>query len=346
MMNIRDKVNYSHLYSGNAWFIEDLYEAFLTNPANVSDEWRRYFLELGSHNPGATGDIAHEPVRQAFIEAGRQRSMASPVSTDVRPANHQKQVSVMQMINAYRFRGHRQADLDPLKQYDRPDVPELDPAYHGLTGEDLDRKFIPGTLQHQDAEITVREILDIVRTTYCRTIGAEYMHISEPEYKRWIQQRLEPCRASPDFDKGKKLRIMERLIAANAREEDRHTKYVGQKRFSLEGSETLIPVLDELVQDAGARQVKEVVIGMAHRGRLNVLVNILGKLPSELFSEFEGKGSANQNSSGDVKYHLGYSSDIETPGGPIHLTLSFNPSHLEIIDPVVEGSVRARQYRR
>jgi 2-oxoglutarate dehydrogenase E1 component len=346
MMNIRDKVISSCLYSGNAWFIEDLYEAFLADPASVSDEWRRYFLGLGAAAAGTTGDIAHKPVRQAFIETGKRHATTPPVITDAFPANHQKQVSVLQLINAYRFRGHRQAELDPLKQYERPEVSELDPAFHGLTEEDLDSRFNPGSLQHKDAEIPLREILNIVRTTYCRTIGAEYMHINETEHKRWIQQRLEPCRATPDFSKEQKLRIMERLIAANALEEYLHTKYVGQKRFSLEGSETLIPLLDELVQDSGAQQVKEVVIGMAHRGRLNVLVNIIGKLPSELFSEFEGKGSANQNSAGDVKYHLGYSSDIETPGGPLHLTLAFNPSHLEIIDPVVEGSVRARQDRR
>jgi 2-oxoglutarate dehydrogenase E1 component len=345
-MNNQDKVISSYLYSGNAWFIEELYKAYQADPASVSDEWRRYFQGLGAAAPGTTGDSGRQPVRQSLIEAGEKRNLVSPDMIDTRLANHKQQVSVLQLINAYRFRGHRQADLDPLKQYDRPEVPELDPAFHGLTEKDLDSKFNPGSLQHDDSEITLREILDIVRTTYCRSIGAEYMHINETEHKRWIQQRLETCRATPDFSKEQKLRIMERLIAANALEEYLHTKYVGQKRFSLEGSETLIPLLDELVQSSGTQQVKEVVIGMAHRGRLNVLVNIIGKLPSELFSEFEGKGSSNQNSSGDVKYHLGYSSDIETPGGPLHLTLAFNPSHLEIIDPVVEGSVRARQDRR
>ena len=346
MSTCMDKVISSPLYSGNAWFIEDLYEAFLADPASVSDEWRQYFLGMQTDSIRAASDIAHAPVRQAFLEAGRHRSIALPARADTPAANHQKQVAVLQLINAYRFRGHRQADLDPLNQYARPEIAELDPAFHGLTEADLDTKFNPGSLQHADTEITLREILNIIRTTYCRTIGAEYMHINETEQKRWIQQRLEPGLVCPGFSTEKKLRIMERLIAANALEEYLHTKYVGQKRFSLEGNETLIPLLDELVQEAGARQLKEIVIGMAHRGRLNVLVNIIGKLPSDLFSEFEGKGSANQNSSGDVKYHLGYSSDIETPGGPIHLTLSFNPSHLEIIDPVVEGSVRARQDRR
>lgn len=343
-----DKTSTSCLYSGNAWFIEDLYEAYLTNPASVAPEWRQYFDTLQKNDTSTGKDIAHGPIQKAFLEASRK-----PVSaTKAQPAetagniDHQKQVAVLQLINAYRFRGHRQADLDPLKQYERPVVSELDPAFHGLTDADLDQKFNTGSLQASDAETSLREILEIVQTTYCRTIGAEYMHINETEQKRWIQQRLEPCRAMPDFSKEKKIRILERTIAANALEEYLHTKYVGQKRFSLEGGEPLIPLLDEIVQDGGSQQVKEVVIGMAHRGRINVLVNIIGKLPSDLFSEFEGKSKSGEVGSGDVKYHLGYSSDIETPGGPIHLTLSFNPSHLEIIDPVVEGSVRARQERR
>ena len=342
-----DKTSSSCLYSGNAWFIEDLYEAWLANPASIAPEWRQYFDTLQTSDASSGKDIAHTPIQQAFLEASRKPANV-PKAQSTAPANidHQKQVAVLQLINAYRFRGHRQADLDPLKQYERPVVSELDPAYHGLTDADLDKKFNTGSLQAADAEVSLREILEIVQSTYCRNIGAEYMHINETEQKRWIQQRLETYRAMPEYSKEKKTRILERLIAANALEEYLHTKYVGQKRFSLEGGEPLIPLLDELVQDGGSQQVKEVVIGMAHRGRINVLVNIIGKLPSDLFSEFEGKGKANENSSGDVKYHLGYSSDIETPGGPIHLTLSFNPSHLEIIDPVVEGSVRARQERR
>ncbi len=343
-----DKTSTSCLYSGNAWFIEDLYEAYLTNPASVAPEWRQYFDTLQKNDSSSGKDIAHGPIQKAFLEASRKpvRAIKSQPAETAGNIDHQKQVAVLQLINAYRFRGHRQADLDPLKQYERPVVSELDPSYHGLTEADLDQKFNTGSLQASDAETSLREILDIVQTTYCRTIGAEYMHINETEQKRWIQQRLESCRAMPDFSKEKKIRILERTIAANALEEYLHTKYVGQKRFSLEGGEPLIPLLDELVQDGGNQQVKEVVIGMAHRGRINVLVNIIGKLPSDLFSEFEGKSKSGEIGSGDVKYHLGYSSDIETPGGPIHLTLSFNPSHLEIIDPVVEGSVRARQERR
>lgn len=334
----------SHLYSGNASFIEDLYERFLQNPRNVQPQWRDYFNELQAEQPALKRDIAHSHIRQAFYEAAKNKPSITHVNTVPDAVTHQKQVFVLQLINAHRFRGHHQADLDPLKQYERPVVPELDPAYHNLTASDMDCTFNTGSLFAAN-EIPLREILAIVRNTYCRSIGTEYMHINETDQKRWIQQRLEVCQATPDFTNERKKQILERVIAASALEEYLHTKYVGQKRFSLEGSDSLIPMFDELVRNSGSKGVKEIVIGMAHRGRLNVLVNIIGKMPHELFGEFEGK----QNdllSMGDVKYHKGYSSDIETAGGNVHLTLAFNPSHLEIIDPVVEGSVRARQDRR
>lgn len=343
-----DKDIPSYLYSGNAWFIEELYESFLADPDSVDGDWRACFEQLQSTEPGAAPDVAHTPIQQAFYEAGKQgRSNTTPQVDSNTLAEHQKQVAVLQMINAYRFRGHRQADLDPLKQYGRPDVPELDPAFHGLTEADMNSSYNTGSLQADEPELPLSEILSIVKSTYCGTIGAEYMHINETEQKRWIQQRLEGCRGTSTFDRDKKLRVLGKVIAANALEEYLHTKYVGQKRFSLEGGESLIPLLDEVIQDGGRQEIREIVIGMAHRGRLNVLVNTIGKLPSDLFSEFEGKaGGDDENGTGDVKYHLGYSSDIQTRGGPVHLTLAFNPSHLEIIDPVVEGSVRARQERR
>ena len=254
---------------------------------------------------------------------------------------------MLQLINAHRFRGHQQADLDPLRQYERPRLPELDPAYYNFTEADLGKVFNTGSLFAPD-ELPLSEIIDIVKATYCRAIGAEYMHINETEQKRWIQQRLEETRGAPQFSDEKKKKILQRIIAANALEEYLHARYVGQKRFSLEGGEALIPLLDEIVQSSGEIGIREAVIGMAHRGRINVLINIIGKLPEELFDEFEGQGAAGGalDPAGDVKYHLGYSSDIQTAGGVVHLTLAFNPSHLEIIDPVVEGSVRARQDRR
>ena len=342
-----DQASSSWLYSGNAWFIEELYESYLKDPQSVSKEWQDYFRSIQTDAGSKQTDVAHSTIQQAFYNLAKNRATGPAAVPDVSSsADFQKQVSVLQLINAHRFLGHRQADLDPLKQYARPDVSELDPASHGLTEADMDKTFNTGSLQHSSGQAPLREIIRIIKTTYCSTIGAEYMHINETEQKRWIQQRLESCCATPNFNREKRIRILERTIAANALEEYLHTKYVGQKRFSLEGGETLIPLLDELVQSGGESHIREIVIGMAHRGRLNVLINIIGKLPSDLFSEFEGKNTLTDNSSGDVKYHLGYSSDISTPGDPVHLTLSFNPSHLEIIDPVVEGSVRARQDRR
>ncbi len=335
----------SCLSGGNAAYLEDLYESWLADPASVSDAWQRYFASLGS-GPGT--ERAHGPVREAFrVATSRRRAVSAAPATaagDFDPDVHRKQVSVLQLINAHRFLGHRQADLDPLNQHERPEVPELDPAHHGLTEADMDKVFNTGSL-FGPAEAKLRDILHIVRSTYCHTIGAEYMHINDTAQKRWIQERLEGNLGRPSYSKGKRLEVLERVVAAATLEEYLHTRYVGQKRFSLEGGESMIPLVDQIIQRTGEHGTKEVVIGMAHRGRLNVLVNIVGKRPGELFDEFEGKNRADEGS-GDVKYHLGYSADLASPGGPVHVTLAFNPSHLEIIDPVVEGSVRARQERR
>ena len=328
----------SCLYSGNAGFVEELYEAYLNNPDAVDPQWRQYFDSLQA--PAAHKDIAHSAIRQTFKDgAGR------PAPPEATARAYRKQTAVLQLINAYRFNGHRRSDLDPLKRYQRPEIPELDPAFHGLDEADMGRTFNTGSLFAPD-ELTLAEILHIVKTTYCGSIGAEYMHINETEQKRWLQKRLEESLATPAFDREQRVRILDRVIDANALEEYLHKKYVGQKRFSLEGGESLIPSLDEIIQTSGRQNIREIVIGMAHRGRLNVLVNAIGKSPGDLFDEFEGRAIDTQQGSGDVKYHLGCSSDISTPGGSVHLTLAFNPSHLEIIDPVVEGSVRARQDRR
>ncbi len=339
----------SYLYSTNADFIESLYESYLTNSNSVPAEWRKLFESFNDNESNSTNERRHSEVRQHFLKNAGSRTNQGAVISHETSDDNQKQVSVLQLINAHRFRGHQQANLDPLNQYDRPPVPELDPAFHNLNEADFDKTFNTGSLFVTN-EMPLKDILSIIRKTYCGNIGAEYMHINETEQKRWIQQRLEEVMSTPDFSIEKRKRILNRVIAANALEEYLHTKYAGQKRFSLEGGEGLIPLLDEIVQNGSQSSVEEVVIGMAHRGRLNVLINIIGKMPGELFGEFEGKISDDINiddvQSGDVKYHLGYSSDIETQGGPVHLTLAFNPSHLEIIDPVVEGSVRARQDRR
>ncbi len=334
----------SYLYGANAPFIEDLYETYLDNPGAVTPAWRDYFDRLqnlpGAGNAAAL-DVAHGPIIASFAQRAKQGTLrALPAS-----AVDGRQIKVMQLINAYRFLGNRWAQLDPLKRTERPAIAELDPAYYGFTEADLGATFSTGSFAFGPEQGSLREILEALRQTYCGTIGAEYMYLSNIAHKRWIQARLEPLRATPNCSPEQKKRLLERLTAAETLERYLHTKYVGQKRFSLEGGESTIVAMDELVREAGANGVQEIVIGMAHRGRLNVLVNTLGKSPEDLFSEFEGQ-HADELSSGDVKYHKGFSSNLATPGGAVHLTLAFNPSHLEIVNPVVEGSVYARQRRR
>ncbi len=329
----------SSLFGVNAPFIEDLYEQYLLNPGAVSIEWRSYFDTLQGV-PGSTTDVPHSPIQRAFA-ALPQTSAAHLVAPDA--DYERKQVKVLQLINAHRFLGVRVANLDPLNRHAKQVVPELDPSHYGLSEADMDSTFDTGSLVG-GARMTLREILKLLRQTYCGSIGAEYMYMSDVAQKRWIQNRLESVRGLAGFDTAKRRRILECLTAAETLERYLHTKYVGQKRFSLEGGETLIPLLDHLLQRCGEKGVEEAVIGMAHRGRLNVLVNILGKQPSMLFAEFEGI-HAEHLTSGDVKYHQGFSADIATAGGDLHVALAFNPSHLEIVNPVVEGSVRARQHR-
>jgi len=332
----------SPLFGGNAAFIEELYESFLSNPDSVSDHWRQYFLTLQAQTQGGR-EVAHGPIRDSFAQLALRPQAGVIRAAGLSPEAAEKQAAVLRIINAYRNRGHKAADLDPLRLRERPPVPELDPAYHGLSEADMNASFNTGSLV-APSQWTLREILSLIRDVYVGAIGSEYMHINETAEKRWIQQRLEGQRARLDLSPTQRKELLHWLVAAEGLERYLHTRYVGQKRFSLEGGDSLIPMMDELVQQAGAQGVQEIIIGMAHRGRLNVLVNILGKSPSELFEEFEGKRRV--GSAGDVKYHMGFSSDVETSGGPLHLALAFNPSHLEIVNPVVEGSVRARMERR
>jgi len=327
----------SMLSGGNNVFVEGLYEDFLRSPASVPAEWREYFEKLIAGSKSA--DVAHSQIQRNF--AALPASSAAPA---LQSDDSRKQASVLQLINAHRFLGVRIANLDPLARHAKPQIAELNPAYYNLDEADLDATFNTGSLVG-GARMTLREILQRLRRIYCGSVGAEYMYISDIAQKRWIQSRLEGASGEVNYPAETKKRILERLTAAEGLERYLHTKYVGQKRFSLEGGETLIPLLHHLLQRAGEQGVKESVIGMAHRGRLNVLVNTLGKLPKVLFAEFEGV-HLEHLTSGDVKYHQGFSSDIGTPGGPMHVTLAFNPSHLEIVNPVVEGSVRARQHRR
>ncbi|MFM2447036.1 MAG: hypothetical protein RI936_1483, partial [Pseudomonadota bacterium] len=338
----------SYLFGGNAPYVEELYENYLDNPASVPDKWRTYFdqMQLVPAADGSTEshDVAHAPIVESFALRAKTGGFAAKVaSSDLSVAR--KQVHVQSIIAAYRFLGSRWAKLDPLQRQERPAIPELEPGFYDLTEADMDTVFSASNTYFGSEQMTLRDLIGALRQTYCGTIGAEFMYISDPAEKRWWQQRLESIRSVPSFSAPQKLHILERLTAAEGLERYLHTKYVGQKRFSLEGSESFIPAMDELIQRAGSRGVQEIVIGMAHRGRLNVLVNTMGKMPKDLFAEFEGKKS-DELPAGDVKYHNGFSSDISTPGGPVHLSLAFNPSHLEIVNPVVEGSVRARQDRR
>src|SRR3954454_5428350 len=338
----------SYLFGGNAPYVEELYEAYLDNPGSVPDKWRAYFdaLQNVPATDGSTArDIAHAPVVESFAQRAKANAFGNRASSeDLAVAS--KQVYVQSLIAAYRSLGARWADLDPLKRQERPKIPELEPAFYDLTESDMDMVFsATNTYFTTDEQMTLRQIVQALRETYCTTIGVEYMHITDPAEKRWWQQKLETIRSKPSFRAEEKVHILDRLTAAEGLERYLHTKYVGQKRFSLEGSESFIASMDEFVQRAGGRGVQEIVIGMAHRGRLNVLVNTLGKMPKDLFAEFDHTAPENLPS-GDVKYHQGFSSDITTPGRPVHLSLAFNPSHLEIVNPVVEGSVKARLDRR
>jgi 2-oxoglutarate dehydrogenase E1 component len=335
----------AHLYGGNLSYVEQLYETYLMDPNAIPQEWREEFDRLPKIGDNITQDVPHSTIREYFLLLSKNQKRAMPVSgSSVSSEHEKKQVRVLRMINAYRVRGHQQADIDPLNLMQREQVPDLDPRFHGLTEADFDTRFQLGSLFFGPEESTLREILADLKKTYCTTVGLEYMHIVDTQEKRWIQSRIEPVRSHPVLTNDERKHILERLVAAEGLEKYLGSRYAGAKRFGLEGGESLIPCLDELIQRAGRDGAKELVIGMAHRGRLNVLVNIFGKNPQDLFGEFEGKRV--METSGDVKYHQGFSSNVMTPGGEVHIALAFNPSHLEIVSPVVEGSVRARQDRR
>src|SRR5689334_5083337 len=341
MSMMRELEQTSTLFGGNAPFIEDQYEIYLGDPARVSPDWRAYFDTLRDGAP----DVPQAPVVESFIQLAKNRRLAAPM---VDAAAMHKQVLVLRLISKYRTLGFFQADLDPLQRAEHRYIADLDVKSYGFTDADFDAEFNVGSYRGAPQGVSrmrLRDLMAALQETYCRTFGAEYMYMSDTAQKRFIQQRLEPLRSRPSYAPEFRRHILERVTAAETLEKYLGTKYVGQKRFSAEGGDTMIPMLDHLIQKAGAGGVQEMVIGMAHRGRLNVLVNTLGKMPKDLFAEFEGRHH-DDLPAGDVKYHQGFSSDVVTPGGPMHLTLAFNPSHLEIVDPVVEGSVRARQDRR
>jgi 2-oxoglutarate dehydrogenase E1 component len=337
----------TYLFGGNGPYVEEMYENYLANPASVPDTWRSYFDAL-QNVPAVDGsnakDVPHLPVINAFAERAK-KGVTQVVQASADAEMGRKRTAVQQLIAAYRNVGARWADLDPLKRAEREQIPELDPAFYGFTDADMEVVFDASNTYFGKDKMSLRELLNALRETYCGTVGSEYMYITDQAKKRWWQQKLESVRARGSYTAEQKKKILHNLTAAEGLERYLHTKYVGQKRFSLEGGESFIASMNELVQQAGAKGAQEVVIGMAHRGRLNVLVNTLGKLPADLFAEFDHT-APEELPAGDVKYHQGFSSDVATPGGPVHLTLAFNPSHLEIVNPVVEGSVRSRMERR
>ena len=345
--SLKDQYASSPLYGSNAPAVEAMYEQFVRNPDSVPEGWRRYFRTLSE----GQAEVAHGPIRERLIEKARtSRAPGNGVATasGTAVAADEKQSAVSRLIQVYYLRGHQIADLDPLGIMERhtPGVLKLD--YLGLTESDMDTEFHTGGLAGTgNRRMKLRDILDLLREIYCGKIGGEFAHVSRARERLWLRKHFEKGVVAGHYPDEVRLWLLDALIAAEGIERYLHTRFVGQKRFSLEGGESLIPMLADLIQQGGMSGVKELVIGMAHRGRINVLVNVLGKSPEELFEEFEGNvDPADMKGSGDVKYHKGYSADMKTPGGNVHIALAFNPSHLEIVNPVVEGSVRARQQRR
>lgn len=331
----------SYLSGDNDAYLEQLYETYLKTPDDVAPEWQAYFKKLGEAN-----DVAHSEIRDYFAKISKQPRMAQAAAPGNDVFRQKQQEKVIELISAYRSLGHLKADIDPLGLYRGIDNSTLKLSYYGFTDADLNTVFDVGTFDvFHKPSATLKEIYETLQKIYCGHIGIEYMHILQLEEVDWIQKRMEKGLSHFSLTKEQKLRILDRLVVADGLEKYLGFKYVGQKRFSLEGGDSLIPMLDAIIHRGAETGLKDIVIGMAHRGRMNVLVNVLGKEPEKIFAGFEGKG-IDESSSGDVKYHLGFSSNVKTPTGQVHLALAFNPSHLEIISPVVQGSVRSRQRRR
>ncbi|MBV8405362.1 MAG: 2-oxoglutarate dehydrogenase E1 component, partial [Gammaproteobacteria bacterium] len=309
------------LYGGNAEFLDALYEQYLRDPASVDERWRAYFAALGA----AAGEQAHAPLRAALVEraASGAASASAAASGSAATADNARQAAVSRLIQVWINRGHLIAGIDPLGLMPRPRPRALDPEYFGLSAADLEREFFTGSrIEAVPKRLPLREILAELHDIYAGAVGAEFAHISNSEERLWLQDEFQQGRLRQRFTPEEQRNILWQLTAAEGLERYLHTRYVGQKRFSLEGTDSLIPLLDDLVQRAGEAGVEDVVIGMAHRGRLNVLVNLLGKSPAELFSEFEGVYDTSRlKGSGDVKYHKGFSADLRTAAGNVHTVL-------------------------
>jgi 2-oxoglutarate dehydrogenase E1 component len=335
-VSLREAWDQAYLSDGNMAYVDSLYEDYLLNPNSVTDEWREIFQRIQSEK-GDAADVSHRQIREYFLQRAKSNAPVVNVVAD-------QQMQVTELVNAYRRNGHLEANLDPLDMMTRPKLPELSLAYYNLDKGDRNKLF-NSDLATFTGEKSLAEIYQALRDTYCGSIGVEYMHIANQEETEWFQNQLESKRGQPNFNATQKCEILKELIAADGLERYLGTKYVGQKRFSLEGGDALIPMMKELIRRGSSHELQEIVIGMAHRGRLNVLVNVLGKEPAQLFQEFEGKVKVERT--GDVKYHLGFSADLRPlDKALVHVALAFNPSHLEIIGPVVQGSVRSRLQRR
>jgi 2-oxoglutarate dehydrogenase E1 component len=343
--SLRELLASTPLSGGNAPYVEALYEQFLSDPQSVDPHWREYFQKL---RDGVAAEQIHSTVQAGIAARATRPRQAAASGPSLTADAAAKQGAVSRLVQIYANRGHLIAKLDPLGMQQRPRPRVLELAYFGLSEADLDTEFLTGSRPSELApKLKLREIIAQLEHAYCGSIGAEFAHVSDTEERLWLQDQFLVGRLKGRLSVEEQKNLLWQLSAAEGLERYLHTKYVGQKRFSLEGGDSLIPLLDDLIQQGGQKGIEEAVIGMAHRGRLNVLVNVLGKSPSVLFNEFEGKyDTAHLQGSGDVKYHKGFSADLRTPGGNVHVALAFNPSHLEVVNPVVEGSVRARQERR
>ena len=327
----------SHTSAGHSAYLESLYETYISDPDSLSSEWIEFFKHL-PHHPTSNGEISHQNIVKEFKNISRKNTV-SKTSVDVR------QGKVIRLIQAYRNRGHLLATLDPLGLMERDKVEDLNIEFHGLSDNDLDEEFYTDTFIPNNEKMKLRDILKSLKEIYCGNIGLECNHIMETEERRWFQRKFENKLQEYSFSKKERLNIYERLNSAEGLAKYLSAKYPGMKRFGIDGAESLVPLVENVIQNFGSMGANQICFGMAHRGRLNLLVNVLGKLPSELFSAFDEDFELDGASTGDVKYHLGFSSNFETSGGEVHVSLFNNPSHLEIVDPVVIGSVRARQDR-
>ena len=327
----------SHISAGHAAYLESLYESFINNPEDLSIEWLDFFTNLPDH-PTSNGEISHQEIIKEFKNISRSNKV-SKVSVD------ERQGKVVRLIQSYRNRGHLKAKLDPLGMMERRLVEDLNIEFHGFSEMDLDEEFYTDTFNTGKNKLPLREIVKRLEEIYCGNIGIECNHIMESKERRWFQKKFESKLQDYSFTDDEKYNIYERLNSAEGLAKYLSAKYPGMKRFGIDGAESLVPLVESVIQNCGSIGANQICFGMAHRGRLNLLVNVLGKLPSELFAAFDEDSTLEGANTGDVKYHLGFSSNLNTPGGEVHVSLFNNPSHLEIVDPVVIGSVRARQDR-